>query len=90
MAYDETSFRRQTDEQPSDPAAYRANTLAAAEQQRRAVDMMDEITADTGGAHAAVDDGRDRLAIHLGWEVVLLLAAAAFGFLLYRLDPNSL
>ena len=26
----------------------------------------------------AGDDGRDRLGIHLGWEVVLLLAAAAF------------
>ena len=86
MAYDET---------PSDPAAYRANTLAASEQRRRAAEMMDETTADAG-APAAVgpaeleEDGRDRLGIHLGWEVVLLLAAAAFAFLLYRLDPSTL
>ncbi|GAB1643489.1 ABC transporter permease [Krasilnikovia sp. MM14-A1259] len=36
------------------------------------------------------DDARDRLGVHLGWEVVLLLGAAALGFLLYRLDPASL
>jgi hypothetical protein len=87
MAYDDT---------PSDPAAYRANTLAAAEQRRRAAELMDETTADAAGAPAAVaaaefeDDGRDRLGIHLGWEVVLLLAAAVFAFLLYRLDPSTL
>lgn len=87
MAYDET---------PSDPAAYRANTLAAAEQRRRAAEMMDETTEDAAGGAALVapaefeDEGRDRLGIHLGWEVVLLLAAAAFAFLLYRLDPSAL
>jgi ribose/xylose/arabinose/galactoside ABC-type transport system permease subunit len=84
MAYDET---------PSDPAAYRANTLAAAEQRRRATEMMDETTGDTADANAPAefeDDGRDRLGIHLGWEVVLLLAAAAFAFLLYRVDPGTL
>jgi hypothetical protein len=84
MAYDET---------PSDPAAYRANTLAAAEQRRRAAEMMDETTGDAADPNAAAefeDDGRDRLGIHLGWEVVLLLAAAAFAFLLYRIDPSTL
>jgi hypothetical protein len=92
MAYDEASFPRQSEDQPSDPAAYRANTLAAAEQRRRAAEMMDETTEDTATAPAMVaeDDGRDRLGIHLGWEVVLLLAAAAFAFLLYRLDSDSL
>jgi ribose/xylose/arabinose/galactoside ABC-type transport system permease subunit len=85
MAYD--------DETPSDPAAYRANTLAAAEQRRRAAEMMDETTADAGAPEPVAeieDDGRDRLGIHLGWEVVLLLAAAAFALLLYRLDPSTL
>jgi hypothetical protein len=94
MAYDETSFRRPGEEdETSDPAAYRANTLAAAEQRRRAAEMMDETTGDAVGAPATVDfedDGRDRLGIHLGWEVVLLLAAAAFAFLLYRIDPSTL
>jgi hypothetical protein len=93
MTYDETSVRRPNEEQPSDPAAYRANTLAAAEQRRRAAEMMDETTGDTAASlrfAEGEDDGRDRLGIHLGWEVVLLLTAAAFGFLLYRLDPSSL
>ncbi|HYN95390.1 MAG TPA: hypothetical protein VES42_16200, partial [Pilimelia sp.] len=36
------------------------------------------------------EPGRDRLAVHLGWEVVLLLAAGALAFLLYRDDPASL
>ena len=89
MAYDETTFRR-NDEQPSDPAAYRANTLAAAEQRRRAEELA-EAGADTSpDLLRRDDDGRDRLGIHLGWEVVLLLAAAAFGFLLWRLDPSAL
>jgi ribose/xylose/arabinose/galactoside ABC-type transport system permease subunit len=92
MAYDETAYRRQSEDQTSDPAAYRANTLASAEQRRRATEMMDDTAADGIAASAAEadDDGRDRLGIHLGWEVVLLLVAAAFGFLLYRLDPSSL
>src|SRR3954452_23394910 len=85
MAYDETTFRR-SDEQPTDPAAYRANTLAATEQRRQEI-------ADAGGDTGDVlrpDDGRDRLGIHLGWEIVLLLAAAAFGFLLWRYEPSAL
>ena len=47
--------------------------------------------ADTGrGGAADNDDGRDRLGIHIGWEIVLLLAVAAIAYLLYRLDPASL
>jgi hypothetical protein len=92
MAYDETSYRQQSEES-ADPAAYRANTLAAAEQRRRASEMMDETTAADGTGAPVVtvaDDGRDRLGIHLGWEVVLLLAAAAFAVVLFHLDPSSL
>ncbi|GIF25277.1 hypothetical protein BJ973_007529 [Actinoplanes tereljensis] len=84
MAYDETTFRR-TDDQATDPAAYRANTLAATEQRRRTEELD---AADTTDALRR-DDGRDRLGIHLGWEVVLLLAAGAFGFLLWQLDKNA-
>jgi hypothetical protein len=88
MAYDEAAYRRNED-QTTDPAAYRANTLAAAEQRRRAEEL--ESTGDTSPDLLRVDeDGRDRLGIHLGWEVVLLLAAAAFGFLLWRFDPTTL
>jgi hypothetical protein len=89
MAYDETTYRR-TDELTTDPAAYRANTLAAAEQRRRAEQLDD--TADTSDLRRVLidEDGRDRLGIHLGWEVVLLLAAAAIGFLLWQFDPDTL
>jgi len=91
MAYDEATYRRQGEEQTVDPSAYRANTLAAAEQRRRATEMMEETDTPVEPLRrGAADDGRDRLGIHLGWEVVLLLAAAAFGLLLYRLDPSSL
>jgi hypothetical protein len=93
MAYDDSTYRRQTeDPTPTDPAAYRANTLAAAEQRRRAeeLDGVGETTADVLRRAEADEDGRDRLGIHLGWEVILLLAAAAIGFLLWRLEPDSL
>ena len=50
----------------------------------------DSATAPGDGVRDARDTGRDRIGIHLGWEVVLLLATAAVGYLLYRLDPASL
>jgi hypothetical protein len=87
MAYDETTFRR-SEEQPTDPAAYRANTLAAAEQRRRA-EELDGLT-DTTDVLRRDDDGRDRLGVHLGWEVLLLIAAAAFAYLLWRVSPDAL
>jgi hypothetical protein len=86
MTYDEAAYRRTED--TADPAAYRANTLAAAEQRRRAEEL--EVADTSPDVLRRDDDGRDRLGIHLGWEIVLLLAAAAFGFLLWRLDPESL
>src|SRR4051794_33850024 len=93
MVYDEPSRRTEEPEQvtPTDPAAYRANTLAAAEQRRRA-EQLDEQAVDTSPDVRRVppEDGRDRLGIHLGWEVVLLLVAGALGFLLWRLDPDTL
>lgn len=88
MAYDETTYRR-PDETPTDPAAYRANTLAAAEQRRRA-EELDGTSDLRRGDGLADEDARDRLGIHLGWEVVLLLAAAAIGFLLWKLDAATL
>jgi hypothetical protein len=83
MAYGETIYGRAEDS--TGPSAYRANTLAAAEQLRRAEE------ADVDATSTSFDErGRDRLGIHLGWEVLLLIAAGVFGFLLYRLEPNSL
>ncbi|MFF5082267.1 ABC transporter permease [Actinoplanes sp. NPDC000266] len=93
MAYDEATYRRPADEQPTDPAAYRANTLAAAEQRRRAEqldDPGDTTTTDVMRRADADEDGRDRLGIHLGWEVVLLVAAVAIGYMLWRADSDAL
>jgi hypothetical protein len=97
MAYDETTFRR-PDDGADDPAAYRANTMGAPDYRGRRRDLD---PADGGGARVAdvpidplrrtYDDyGRDRIGIHIGWEIILLLAVAAIAFLLYRLDPDSL
>jgi hypothetical protein len=96
MAYDDTTFRRPSDEGAEDPAAYRANSLAADYRGRRR-----DLDPDDGGdrrpdvpiepLRRSYDDyGRDRLGIHIGWEIVLLLAVAAIAFLLQRLDPASL
>ena len=91
MAYDETTFRRPGDEQSgSDPAAYRRRvqyddtTGTTLDQSLRAP------VAPTGPAAAVEEDGRDRLGIHLGWEVMLLVAAAVIGFLLQREDSGAL
>jgi ribose/xylose/arabinose/galactoside ABC-type transport system permease subunit len=101
MTYDETTYRRQTDDQ-SDPSAYRANGATAADYRNRRRDLDPDDTGarigETSGdllrrapAPAADDEsGRDRLGVHIGWEIVLLLAAAAIGYLLYRLDPAAL
>jgi hypothetical protein len=96
MAYDETTFRR-PDDGADDPAAYRANTVGVPDYRGRRRDL----DPDDGGARLGdvpidplrrtYDDyGRDRIGIHIGWEIVLLLAVAAIAFLLYRLDPASL
>jgi hypothetical protein len=99
MAYDETTYRRNAGDQgESDPAAYRAG-IAATDFRARRRDLdpdegegvqLVEPAGDTGRRGGDFDDGRDRLGIHIGWEIVLLLAVAAIAYLLYRLDPASL
>jgi hypothetical protein len=95
MAYDDTTFRRQSDDQEDgDPAAYR-NGFAATDYRSRRRDLD---PADGGARHTEptadlalrAGDGHDRLGVHIGWEIVLLLGVAAIGYLLYRLDPASL
>ncbi|WP_041843401.1 ABC transporter permease [Actinoplanes friuliensis] len=98
MAYDETTYRRNTDDQgDNDPAAYRTGFGAADfRARRRDLDPDDTGTRLTEPVAEPVrqdevdDAGRDRLGIHIGWEIVLLLAVAAIAYLLYRLDPASL
>lgn len=104
MAYDEPAFRRRSGDEPTgaDPTAYRANASSADYRgRRRDTGGVDDVGAwhteastesvrRTTGNAATYDDGRDRLGIHIGWEVVLLLGVAAAGYLLYRLDATSL
>jgi len=94
MAYDETTYRRPGD-QGDDPATYRTNGMSSADYRGRRRDVDQD---DSGGRYldpsvdprrAARDDDRDRLGVHIGWEIVLLVAVAAIGYLLYRLDPAS-
>ncbi|MFG1605820.1 ABC transporter permease [Actinoplanes sp. NPDC049265] len=77
------------DEQVSDPAAYRTGHAAQDFRSRHGLDPDDG-----GGPPLRLvpieDTGRDRLGIHIGWEIVLLLTVAAIGFLLYRLEPDAL
>jgi hypothetical protein len=87
MAYD-----AQTD---SDPSAYRNSHAAVDYRARRGLEP-DETSYDGPALDPSPvrrwpqDDGRDRLGVHIGWEVVLLLAVAALGLLLYRTDAASL
>ena len=100
MAYDETTYRRTGGDQgESDPAAYRTGTAAADFRARRrdldpdgsdSVQLVEPAGGTERRAGPGLDDGRDRLGIHIGWEIVLLLAVAAVAYLLYRLDPASL
>ncbi|HEY7271434.1 MAG TPA: ABC transporter permease [Actinoplanes sp.] len=97
MAYDETTYRRQSDEGADEPTTYRANGIGTSDYRNRRRDLDPDDNGDqrtdvtTEPLRRGYDDyGRDRLGIHVGWEIVLLLAAAAIGFLLWRLDPAAL
>jgi ribose/xylose/arabinose/galactoside ABC-type transport system permease subunit len=96
MAYDDTTYRRDTDDRgESNPAAYRAGVVAADYRARRRDLDPDDTEARVDEAPTESlghddDGGRDRLGIHIGWEILLLLAVAGIAFLLYRLDPAVL
>ena len=95
MAYDDTAYRRVSEAGSTDPA-YRMNGGLTGDQPGGG----DPLLGDTGGrlteppsgvlSRAGYEDGRDRMGIHVGWEIVLLLAAAVIGVLLYRVDAGAL
>ncbi|GAA2593981.1 hypothetical protein GCM10010435_86260 [Winogradskya consettensis] len=97
MAYDETAYRRNAGgDQPSDPSAYRTG-VAATDYRNRRRDLDPDDTSGLRttdsleiGRRPEPEGGRDRLGVHIGWEIVLLLTVAALAFLLYRLDPAAL
>jgi hypothetical protein len=99
----EATYRRDTGGQDGDdPAAYRTGPAATDfRARRRDLDpdrgdaeaaQLAEFAPEPGrrGGGPGSEDGRDRLGIHIGWEIVLLLAVAAIAYLLYRLDPAGL
>jgi ribose/xylose/arabinose/galactoside ABC-type transport system permease subunit len=100
MAYDDSSYRRRDpDSSLRDDTAYRPTSYESGDypepdttestlngQQRRlSPAVLDDVFDDP--EHGEV--GRDRMAVHLVWETVLLLAAAAFAVLLYRRDADA-
>ena len=99
MGYDETTYRHQSDDRGADTAGYRTNGFTAPDYRGRRRDFdtgvrpgdnLVEPAAARSSASDPGDPGRDRLGIHVGWEIVLLLGAAAIAYLLYRLDPAAL
>ncbi|ROO62812.1 ribose/xylose/arabinose/galactoside ABC-type transport system permease subunit [Micromonospora sp. Llam0] len=64
-----------------------SNTTRAAtrhSRRRRASTALDDVFDDP--YHG--ERGRDRLGVHLVWELILLLAVGGIGYLLYRVDPG--
>lgn len=77
MAYDES--RRHTHD-PTDAA--NADGSDATEAMPATDDVFDD--------PADGEPGRDRLAVHVGWEVLLLLGVACLAFLIHRDHPDAL
>jgi ribose/xylose/arabinose/galactoside ABC-type transport system permease subunit len=91
MAYDDTTFRRPGDETTeSDPAAYRRRVQYDDTAGTTLDQSLRAPVTTTGPIPATEEDGRDRLGIHLSWEVILLVVAAVIGFLLQREDSAAL
>ncbi len=105
MAYDEPSYRRHaaTDVDSGDAGGYGTGTFAApdyrarrgtgefvADYQPPAFDPAEQEGPAPRRPSTEPASGRDRIGIHLGWEVVLLVGAAAMGYLLWRQDADAL
>ncbi|MEV4536896.1 ABC transporter permease [Asanoa sp. NPDC049518] len=106
MGYDDSIYRRRAGDMDPGPAGdyrddysagdYPSNEFGVGE--LRATDTGD--TGRQGVSAAVLDDvfddpadgepGRDRLAFHIVWEVVLLLGVAGVGYLLLREDSAAL
>jgi ribose/xylose/arabinose/galactoside ABC-type transport system permease subunit len=91
MAYDDITFRRPGDEKTdADPAAYRRRVQYDDTAGTTLDQSLRPQAATTGAIPVIEEGGRDRLGIHLGWEVMLLVVAAVLGFLLQREDSAAL
>src|SRR4051812_11849538 len=102
MGYDDSIYRRREGDSldASGPGDYRDDYPSG---EFGIGDLHSTDTTDPGrqGVPAAVLDdvfddpahgepGRDRLAFHISWEVVLLLAVGGVGYLLIREDSGAL
>lgn len=97
MAYDDSAYRR-PDADSTDPVGFSARDDSSragfqAGDYRESLPTARRIPR--ARLHDAFDDpshgepGRDRLAVHWLWEVLLLAAMAAAALLLYRASPES-
>lgn len=92
MAYDESTFR-QRDSDSTDANGYESGSFTLGDP--REPGLTDNGSRRPGALDDAFDDpahgepGRDRMAVHALWEVVLLLAAAALAVLLYRQNASA-
>jgi ribose/xylose/arabinose/galactoside ABC-type transport system permease subunit len=104
MAYEEPRYRRRAAEDV-DPDATRLGARFVDDYADEPVAGMEEsdprayppprrvppaALGDVFDDPAHGDPGRDRLAVHVGWEAVLLLAVAVLALLVYRADPGVL
>jgi ribose/xylose/arabinose/galactoside ABC-type transport system permease subunit len=85
--YDTSQYQPGSRGVPADDTGTRLSTGTDADR-RNAATMLSQGTDDQ--MTPVRDSGRDRLGIHFGWEAMLLLAVAAVGYLLFRLDPGSI
>jgi len=103
MAYDDSAFRRRdnstTDRLGRDdfgPSAYESSdyrepdttesTLGMHQHRRVPPAVLDDVFDDPDHG----DPGRDRMVVHIVWEIVLLLAAGAAAYLVYSQDSSAL
>ncbi|GLY05246.1 ABC transporter permease [Actinoplanes sp. NBRC 101535] len=90
MAYDEATYRRPGGEPAdNDPAAYRRR-VQFEDTTGNTLDQSPRSPSSTGAIPLPDTDGRDRLGIHLGWEVILLVVTGVLGFFLFREDAAAL
>jgi ribose/xylose/arabinose/galactoside ABC-type transport system permease subunit len=104
MAYDDSAYRRRDSELGRadgadyrtgsyDPPDYRdpdtlSDSLMNGQHQHRRVSPADLDDVFDDPMHG--EPGRDRMAVHIVWEVVLLLVAAGLAYALYRRTPDAL
>jgi len=98
MSYDDSRFRGESayraDEEPAESPIFGTSSYPVSYPYPGRGERTDNVDPPTGYGRTNLDDvfddpdhgepGRDRLGVHLVWELVLLIAAAAVGYMIYR------